>query len=1237
MLRDAASRRVLGHLCRPPAQVVHLGLAERQQPHLAASIVPACNARCYATGPTGIGDDASASLVSAPNRKPGSNLSSPKPRGSRFLRTSGDALDPARPTVDSESGAISPDDSRGGWDALHVKLLAAPDLLSAAAVAAYLQRLQGLMRHRCHLLTRACAVHELGKIMLPSLKGIDGATVLLLLQTLRKADADRSMPLVHDAATWISLYSAQMTLPQTTAAIELLLHFDRSVASELAVALAQRTPRCTLFSLSAARMAPILAALLPVLTYGRNSKLALQSIAELERDSQDDIIIAEGLRDACMGGEFLSVSPVNLAQLLRALWVFKRANQVLYNTEAATEWRSLEEAVCHMLATPEKCAVAPLAEVIAVMAELVQWKDQRSDSEVTEMSVDKAQEQLFAALLARLKTTTERLLSFSLESTSTSSILPEPWLMSDLSAFWSQWSACRETCVSPSGRPSLADCKDGSDEAATFASALQALQSALLAAVSARCSAESQNTAALHVAVCMCSKLVVSWMTSAHRASDESVGQATSNDMSSMLPDLTSLMPEAMLQSILDGVAAQQLSDSITWTPEMVREAVFSLGNSRDSAHRSRALELARKWYRQMQARSRDGVRLQPIELLAFFVPTLLREEKKGVAEAVKASLSRWSVSEVLYFFLEIATHGGRTGGVESMTVLRDSGKLLCAYAAKASASQLVGLVECYGLAQVRSDDFCEAVATRVSELLRTTVADTSREKTYSSVVPPATAPSDRADFSNARGEGAVQADGVAANSSLSAAANSPGVSIAQLARLLRCLALMETRQMSPFVDAVQSITRAADADQGTAEQITQLIAAYAKMLIWSFPVLRALAERLLRIRQSEVTLSHLTTAQLALLRMDVTLPSITGRFYEQLSEVYVPAAGPSRVSAAGRFSLNDMVVQLSIIARLRGHPSDRPLDDAVVELLIERIIGDADRLKMDEVAEVLLSLGRLGKGNSAAFQSLTVRTLGMVPRAPPRLMAHVVEAYALAGRGDDTELFTLVADRTVAMRHEMASVTIASVLSSFAKAGVRNDRLFIEVIPRVRHVATYGTPRDVVNVVSAYATVNLWHYKLFARLAERAIQLRADFRTPEMVSLLKSYASVQMRYERLFTEFAPRIQTLVHLLSASDLARIMSSYAQLDIRCPPVWKATAAQAVTLAHTFTLEDAKMLLDAYASQSFFNQECVDALTRRFPELASISWGSSEAATEATDSPSSDSDGSESENCDLSETV
>lgn len=567
---------------------------------------------------------------------------------------------------------------------------------------------------------------------------------------------------------------------------------------------------------------------------------------------------------------------------------------------------------------------------------------------------------------------------------------------------------------------------------------------------------------------------------------------------------------------------------------------------------------------------------------------------------------------------------------MEVAAVLRQAGTALCTYASKASAAQLATLVECYGAAHVRNDDFCEAAARRLRELLDVSLSSSTRHVGFSSVSAHRDASADSYDEGS---KGAARSSAVGGDDRVSGGNGQEGsgplssaspVTLPQLTQILRSFALMEVRQTRPFIDAAPHVTLAAAEDQGSAQDITQLLAAYAKMLIWNYPVFRALAERLCRIRREDVRLTELVTAQLALLRMDVALPAVTERFYEALTEQYGAASRHKTPQQTGlhvlrgeslqptpRAALSDAVMQLSVLSRLRGRSHVEAPAESVIAGLVEFIVQRAELLRVAELAEVLLSLARLDEGHSTAFATLTVRTLGLLPTAPPRVMAHIAEAYALANRGDDAELFTLIAERTIAMRHEMAAVTIASILAAFARAGVRHDRLFIEVIPRVRHVGTYGTPRDVVNVVSAYAAVNLWHYKLFAKLADRAVQLRSDFRVTELVRLLQSYAAVQMRYDVLFTEFAPRIQTLAHLLTPSDLAGVVSSYNQLNIPCVPVWKATASRAVVVADAFTEAEAEQLLDAYSTQGYYDAECVKTLTARFPALASIPFETKEA--------------------------
>ncbi|KAK7200545.1 hypothetical protein NESM_000110200 [Novymonas esmeraldas] len=1187
------------------ASLAGFGHAAGQQRHSLRSTAargPAaltCSVRCCVAQGAG--------APAATGRDAGDTTAAPPQRVSRFVRSNA-----APPPSSAEQDGSAPSTGEVGATgaAPHSRLPPPSDLSSATAVASYLRCAQSFLRHKRNPEASVYTVHYLGKLLLPAVKGMDAATVLLLLQTLRMADASPTMPLVQDIGTWLRLHCALIPFAQVSAVVELLVHFNSPVAEDVAVKVIRNAPLSAVNALSPSHVLPLLAALLPIAV--DHISVGQRSTEAASRTHTSLHSIVERLRRRCDATELLTLPAVLEAQVVRAYGALKRASPGVYGASAMTEWRSFEATVCRVLSTPDVCASLPITEVVATLSELVRQRQERRRMSTQDAAVEAAQEALADALVHRLSTAAESLRAVaagetgaaSTRTASTSELsLPEPWTISDVAVVWPHCVACATT--------QAAAAADGDSRAAAYAAALATVKAALLQIVSARFHAAQKNAALVQLMAFMCSELVVAWLTEESHTRENGGGGGGDVEEASAaaeMPDLTRLIPAAILDELLDSAAVQLQHDAVTWTPQTVRDVVLVLGHSRDPNHRDQGLELARRWYRQQQKRAQDGERVQPLELLGFFVPALLREEKSGVAAAVKASLARWSVAEVLSFFSELALYGGRSGGAESLSVLRESGKLMCAYVPLASASQLTGLVECFGAAQVRSDEFCDAVAARMSEILTSTTADALRDRNFSTLDSFSRSTVGTIDDGGA-GPASHHSDAPRVVSGEEDADVTPmKLSLTALVRILRSLALMEARQTAPFLSAATPIINAVNTDNGTAEEVTQLIAAYAKMLIWHYPVLCALTQRLLRVPVAEVSLSHLLTAQLALLRMDVSMPAVTGRFYEELGREYPSPGATDATTAVARRELSDMVVQLSTIARLIGHPTDTELAPTVVDALTERIVAGAEVLTMNEVSEVLLSLARLGRGRSTAFERLTVRTLGMLPKVSARTMANVVEAYALAGRGDDTELFTLVADRTLHTRHEVAAVTIASVLASFAKAGVRNDRLFIEVIPRVRHVATYGTPRDVVNVVSAYATVNLWHYRLFARLADRAIQLRADFRTTELVALLKAYATVQMRYDRLFTEFAPRIQTLVHLFSPAQLASLVSSFAAVDIRCTPVNKACAAQATATAHSFSLEDARTLLESFSTQGFLDKECVDTLTRLFPELASIPWES-----------------------------
>lgn len=235
----------------------------------------------------------------------------------------------------------------------------------------------------------------------------------------------------------------------------------------------------------------------------------------------------------------------------------------------------------------------------------------------------------------------------------------------------------------------------------------------------------------------------------------------------------------------------------------------------------------------------------------------------------------------------------------------------------------------------------------------------------------------------------------------------------------------------------------------------------------------------------------------------------------------------------------------------------------------------------------------------SPLFDLLTSKIINQIPTIPPVALAQVLHAYALLQRPHD-ELFSLAAQRVTRCKTDIAAVTIGSILASFAATGTEDTAFFMEMIPRVRFVAQFGTPRDVTNVVFAYATVKVWHFKLFSRLADRAIQLRMEFSPVHLVRLLQAYGMVEMRYDTLFTEFSPRIQAVAHLFSPYELSIVVESYARVHMHCPPVFEVCAQQAMEKAEKFTLADAERLLGALEVVGHVHPKVWLALFTQFPK-------------------------------------
>lgn len=597
--------------------------------------------------------------------------------------------------------------------------------------------------------------------------------------------------------------------------------------------------------------------------------------------------------------------------------------------------------------------------------------------------------------------------------------------------------------------------------------------------------------------------------------------------------------------------------------------------------------------------------RILPSDFAPFFVESASTESCfPDVVKMLCSCMSNWSVNQVLHW-LRISAAVPCSASIRSM--MREGCKSLIPYMDRASSEQLVALMYYYGRAGVRQDDFCDAVAKRLGKLCEE-ITGRSHEEVNSSLL-----------------------------------------SVVGLSIILSSFAAIEYRSTKPFLDSSSVITQAlghynnngardhvetegpapfplssllapqssifALSPTSMSETGTILLAAYSKMLVWHFKVIWNLADFLSAL-SAAMTLRQLVVAQLALQRMDVQHASLTAAFISRLHEW----ASQTSKNDKQLCSNSDIVILLSVWSRVTSNTAvpivavtaDRKTSPqeshAVIKDVFETIIRERlISFTPIEHAEILLSLARAGMflsvsdngKQSSVFDQITSQLINTLPTATPQALCHMVNAYSIAGRSHP-ELFSLVAQRVIKAKNDIPAVMIASILSAFSSTGNDDAVLFMEMIPRVRFVAQFGTPRDVTNVVCAYAKVKVWHYKLFSRLADRAIQLRAEFSPVHLVQLLQAYGAVGMRYDSLFTEMSSRIQAVVHLMTPKELGLLLESYAAVHMHCPPVFEACANQGLIIANSFSLKDAELMLSSLEEVGHLHPALWLALYNKFPD-------------------------------------
>lgn len=483
---------------------------------------------------------------------------------------------------------------------------------------------------------------------------------------------------------------------------------------------------------------------------------------------------------------------------------------------------------------------------------------------------------------------------------------------------------------------------------------------------------------------------------------------------------------------------------------------------------------------------------------------------------------SRWKPLDAI-IFLEAASV---VPNKFARKLMRDAGPLFSNIIATANSTQLSSIAACYGRARVRNDALCDAITNRALLIARE-------------------------------------------------------MSLQSLSIVLTSLALVDYRTNKAFLELAPTVRVLLP--RATAAQVSNLIGAFSKMMVWNYRLFASLSQRAFELCQ-DFNVPQIVTVVSGLNRMSL-------RHDEMFQELLTRMRGQAK-----HLSVVECVHLVSAFSHSGAW------DVIAFDEMAARLVAEQQVLTPQLLGEALMAFARVGLQSHSIFKDLSLCALAIAPTCPPVALANIATAFSLAGCRHE-ELFSVLAERVLQTKEECPAVTIGAILAAFANVGLKNDRLFIEMIPRVRHVATYGTPKDVANVVTAYATVGLWHYKLFVKLADRAIQLRGECRGVHIAQILSAYAKVEMKYEKLFAEFAVRIQTIAHVLSISEIVSIIQSYSRVGLSDNAVFFAVGDRLSTLVSGLEEREAEIVLATFLKANTPHPQMVQAIQEKFPNLSS----------------------------------
>jgi len=200
--------------------------------------------------------------------------------------------------------------------------------------------------------------------------------------------------------------------------------------------------------------------------------------------------------------------------------------------------------------------------------------------------------------------------------------------------------------------------------------------------------------------------------------------------------------------------------------------------------------------------------------------------------------------------------------------------------------------------------------------------------------------------------------------------------------------------------------------------------------------------------------------------------------------------------------------------------------------------------ITMAHVANMSYALSRVNYGNKELYTKLKDQCLALRKGASPLIVASILESFATAGIIDD-DLFDAYESILAKNLEKCSPPLLASIISTLAKAKrEKSEPLFATCRKRVIYVADTFDSASIGRVMEALYISGVSDEDLLAALSERSCKIPSDFRVVEVRQTLEALAHFGLYDPELFPLLGSRIAGILRSRGVFDLDNVASTLA---------------------------------------------------------------------------------------------